>query len=312
MDTPPAEAPAQRSLPTGPLTAAIGLTVVAVALVFLFETNLFTSRWYALFKLVHVVGAVAWVGGGLTLTILAARAERSSDPIEMAMIARQAAFVGERVFAPIGLIVFLAGIAMVINLHWGWDWIVIGLVGYVLHVLTGLLVLGPQAKRVGQLIEQRRRGGRDPGGDPADPAHRPRRHGRAPARRGHGPQALHLRKRVEHVTVWSRKIGAMDDDQVFKALADPTRRHLLDRLFERDGRTLKELESELEMTRFGVMKHLRVLEDAGLVVPAGRAGEAALPQPGADPRSTTGGSTSNMEHRVAALADLKHELEESA
>jgi DNA-binding transcriptional ArsR family regulator len=57
-----------------------------------------------------------------------------------------------------------------------------------------------------------------------------------------------------------------DDDRVFKALADPTRRLLLDRLFERDGRTLTELESELEMTRFGVMKHLRVLEDAGLVV----------------------------------------------
>ena len=58
----------------------------------------------------------------------------------------------------------------------------------------------------------------------------------------------------------------MDDDFVFKALADPTRRHLLDRLFERDGRTLGELESDLEMTRFGVMKHLRVLEEAGLVV----------------------------------------------
>ena len=52
---------------------------------------------------------------------------------------------------------------------------------------------------------------------------------------------------------------------MFKALADPTRRHLLDRLFEREGRTLTELESELAMTRFGVMKHLRVLEDAGLV-----------------------------------------------
>ncbi|HEX5724062.1 MAG TPA: metalloregulator ArsR/SmtB family transcription factor [Longimicrobiaceae bacterium] len=57
-----------------------------------------------------------------------------------------------------------------------------------------------------------------------------------------------------------------DDDRVFKALADPTRRFLLDLLFERDGRTLMELEAELEMTRFGVMKHLRVLEDAGLVV----------------------------------------------
>jgi DNA-binding transcriptional ArsR family regulator len=59
---------------------------------------------------------------------------------------------------------------------------------------------------------------------------------------------------------------AEDDDRVFKALADPTRRYLLDLLFARDGRTLTELESELEMTRFGVMKHLRVLEDAGLVV----------------------------------------------
>ena len=57
-----------------------------------------------------------------------------------------------------------------------------------------------------------------------------------------------------------------DADPVFKALADPTRRHLLDRLYERDGRTLSELESDLEMTRFGVMKHLRVLEEAGLVV----------------------------------------------
>jgi len=57
-----------------------------------------------------------------------------------------------------------------------------------------------------------------------------------------------------------------DDDLVFKALADPTRRFLLDLLFRRDGRTLTELESELEMTRFGVMKHLRVLEEAGLVV----------------------------------------------
>jgi uncharacterized protein YndB with AHSA1/START domain/DNA-binding transcriptional ArsR family regulator len=61
-------------------------------------------------------------------------------------------------------------------------------------------------------------------------------------------------------------LGVTDDDRVFKALADPTRRFLLDRLFERDGRTLTELDSELEMTRFGVMKHLRVLEQAGLVV----------------------------------------------
>ena len=55
-------------------------------------------------------------------------------------------------------------------------------------------------------------------------------------------------------------------DPVFKALADPTRRSLLDELHERDGQTLSALEARLPMTRFGVMKHLRVLEEAGLVV----------------------------------------------
>ncbi len=54
-------------------------------------------------------------------------------------------------------------------------------------------------------------------------------------------------------------------DEVFKALADPTRRTLLDALFANDGQSLTSLERELPMTRFGVMKHLRILEDAGLV-----------------------------------------------
>lgn len=54
-------------------------------------------------------------------------------------------------------------------------------------------------------------------------------------------------------------------DDVFRALADPTRRGLLDELFERDGQTLSSLEQRLPMSRFGVMKHLKVLEEAGLV-----------------------------------------------
>jgi uncharacterized protein YndB with AHSA1/START domain len=55
-------------------------------------------------------------------------------------------------------------------------------------------------------------------------------------------------------------------DEVFRALADPTRRSLLDELFEQDGQTLNTLEQRLPMTRFGVMKHLKVLEEAHLVV----------------------------------------------
>src|SRR5512141_2493806 len=56
------------------------------------------------------------------------------------------------------------------------------------------------------------------------------------------------------------------EDAVFKAIADPTRRKLLDELFREDGQSLTALESKFDITRFGVMKHLHVLEEAGLVV----------------------------------------------
>ena len=68
------------------------------------------------------------------------------------------------------------------------------------------------------------------------------------------------------VTYGARVADDTDLHLAFRALADPTRRFLLDLLYERDGRTLTELESELSMTRFGVMKHLKVLEEADLVV----------------------------------------------
>ena len=66
------------------------------------------------------------------------------------------------------------------------------------------------------------------------------------------------------MTIWSRILLGVDE--VFKALADPTRRSLLDELFEDDGQTLTALEARLPMSRFGVMKHLKVLEEANLVV----------------------------------------------
>jgi DNA-binding transcriptional ArsR family regulator len=102
-----------------------------------------------------------------------------------------------------------------------------------------------------------------------------------------------------------------DDDLVFRALADPTRRLLLDRLFERDGRTLTELESELDMTRFGVMKHLRVLEEAGLVTTrkVGRNKHHYL-NPVPIRLIHDRWIDKYTEHRVSALAELKTQLEE--
>jgi DNA-binding transcriptional ArsR family regulator len=101
-----------------------------------------------------------------------------------------------------------------------------------------------------------------------------------------------------------------DDDRIFKALADRTRRFLLDLLFARDGRTLTELESELEMTRFGVMKHLRVLEEAGLVVTR-RSGREKLHYLNPVPIRLVHDRWIDKytERRVSALSELKRELE---
>ena len=104
-----------------------------------------------------------------------------------------------------------------------------------------------------------------------------------------------------------------DDDLVFRALADPTRRHLLDQLYERDGRTLTELESEVEMTRFGVMKHLRLLEEVGLVVTR-REGRQKLHYLNPVPIRLIHDRWIDKyrERQVSALANLKSELEETA
>jgi DNA-binding transcriptional ArsR family regulator len=101
-----------------------------------------------------------------------------------------------------------------------------------------------------------------------------------------------------------------EDDQVFKALADPTRRFLLDLLFEREGRTLTEMEREVDMTRIGVMKHLRILEDAELVVTQ-RSGREKLHFLNPVPIRLIHDRWIDKytERRVSALVELKQRLE---
>ena len=102
-------------------------------------------------------------------------------------------------------------------------------------------------------------------------------------------------------------------NEVFKALADPTRRELLDELFRTDGQTLSALEQRLPMTRFGVMKHLRVLENAGLVVTKRRGREKLhFLNPVPIRLIHDRWIDKYTERQVSALADLKTELEESA
>jgi uncharacterized protein YndB with AHSA1/START domain len=102
-------------------------------------------------------------------------------------------------------------------------------------------------------------------------------------------------------------------ERVFKALADGTRRSLLDELYKRDGQTLTELESRLEMTRFGVMKHLRILEDAGLIT-ARREGRKKLHYLNPVPIRLIHDRWINkyQEPLVGAMGELKFRLEGDA
>jgi uncharacterized membrane protein len=145
-----------RSHSSVPVTPALGLGVLVVGLVFAFESAWY-PHWYALFRLVHVTLAVVWVGGGALITVLALRADRARDADELTTIARQAAFAGEKIFAPAGGIVFLMGIAMMIHTDWGWGkfWVVVGLLGYVSTFTTGVAVLSPMAKRITGLVEEK-------------------------------------------------------------------------------------------------------------------------------------------------------------
>jgi DNA-binding transcriptional ArsR family regulator len=102
----------------------------------------------------------------------------------------------------------------------------------------------------------------------------------------------------------------MSDDAVFRALADPSRRQLLDRLHEQNGQTLGELCRELDMTRQAVTKHLAILEEANLVATRWRGREKLHfinPVPINEIAERWIGKFDRP--RLAALADLKRSLE---
>jgi uncharacterized membrane protein len=158
MDTTPAAAVPSASRTSTWITAAIAVALFAVGLTFALNTTDAPTHAFAIFKLIHVSVAVFWVGGGLLLTVLALRAERAREPEEIAHIARQAVFAGERLFAPAGLLVFAMGITMVINspeIGFGTTWVDIGLVGYALSFTTGIAVLAPMSRRIVTLLAEK-------------------------------------------------------------------------------------------------------------------------------------------------------------
>ena len=112
---------------------------------------------YNVFLAAHVLAAVAWVGGGATLTLLAFLTARDHDPVQMVHFAKRAAFCGQYLYGPASLIVLAFGLAMVERGNWGFDhfWVQFGLAAWGASFLVGMFFLGPQSAKLSKLMDER-------------------------------------------------------------------------------------------------------------------------------------------------------------
>jgi hypothetical protein len=106
---------------------------------------------------VHILAAVAWVGGAATTQVLAIRLQRSGEDVHLARFAADVEWIGKRIYLPASIVVLLAGIGLVTEGGWGFTplWILVGLVGIAFSALVGSLFLGPESGRVGKLIAEK-------------------------------------------------------------------------------------------------------------------------------------------------------------
>ena len=122
---------------------------------------------YEWLKAVHVLAAVVWVGGAVTIQALAFLVLRSQDPRELASFSRNAGFVGERMFTPASLVLVVFGAWAVHEGGYGYSqtWLWLGVLVFALSFVVGAGFLGPEAKRLAKAIE---------GGGPESPEARMR------------------------------------------------------------------------------------------------------------------------------------------
>ena len=111
--------------------------------------------WYTFFKSLHVVAAAIWVGGAFIIQAYAFRILRSNDARRTADFAKDSEIVSMRVFIPTTWILLLAGIGMMVNLDlsWGQNWIVLGLISWALSFVVGAGFLGPESGRISKIVE---------------------------------------------------------------------------------------------------------------------------------------------------------------
>lgn len=108
---------------------------------------------YEFLLFIHVLAAVIWVGGGITVNIFGSKLVKENNPETLAGFARQTAFIGSRVYAPVSALLFVVGVLMVLD---RWDfkdlWIAIGVAGFLYSFVTGAAILGPLSGRTAKLI----------------------------------------------------------------------------------------------------------------------------------------------------------------
>ena len=131
----------------GWLAPLVGLVV---AVVFLSNTS-----WYFVFKSIHVLAAIIWLGGGATITILAFRAQRAKDNAQLIQIGKQAEWMSMRVFVPSSVVVLAMGVVLVHKGGWGYGhfWTLFGLIGWAVSFVVGAGFLGPETNRLAKLLE---------------------------------------------------------------------------------------------------------------------------------------------------------------
>lgn len=109
---------------------------------------------YELVKYVHILCAIAWVGGAFYAQLLALRVTRSTDPEDLPKLSRHIEFLGTTVFLPASVLLFVAGLTLTIQ-RWQFQqtWISIAIVLWLVSAILGSIYLGPRLKRVAHLFE---------------------------------------------------------------------------------------------------------------------------------------------------------------
>jgi uncharacterized membrane protein len=123
---------------------------LAVLVLFLSKTN-----WYQVFKSIHVLAAIIWLGGGAMITVLAWQAQRAKDNAQLLQIGKQAEWLSMRVFVPASLLVLAMGIVLMHKGDWSYGhfWALFGLIAWGVSFVVGAAFLGPEAGRLAKLIE---------------------------------------------------------------------------------------------------------------------------------------------------------------